>query len=277
DPRAQPLPLVQRPFTILGLMAGYTLFVTRLGPWLMRDRRPYELKRTLIVYNALQILTNLYIFQGFCQFWFTTYNWQCEPIDWSDSASALEFNVSADAAAGESLLLVEDCGFIGHRIFRSSEEKKSNNFPTLVSPQYDGTSQLDCNQIFSRRPRNLFGSHQHACACYNVRLLPHFGSISPHYLVEEACDTGATVPALHRGAARGAAASVPAVRLSSVPARDAGPAGGAHHRALLALLPTRLRQRARAGGGEPQGEGGVGLGPAASESHPVPVKDVKAE
>ncbi|KAK7870539.1 hypothetical protein R5R35_002938 [Gryllus longicercus] len=90
DPRAQPLPLVQRPFTILGLMAGYTLFVTRLGPWLMRDRRPYELKRTLIVYNALQILANLYIFQGFCQFWFTTYNWQCEPIDWSNSAGALE-------------------------------------------------------------------------------------------------------------------------------------------------------------------------------------------
>ncbi|KAK7862882.1 hypothetical protein R5R35_011594 [Gryllus longicercus] len=51
-----------RPFTILGLMAGYTLFVTRLGPWIMRDRKPFKLKTTLIVFNALQIIANIYIF-----------------------------------------------------------------------------------------------------------------------------------------------------------------------------------------------------------------------
>ncbi|GLH08350.1 Elongation of very long chain fatty acids protein [Gryllus bimaculatus] len=44
------------------LVVAYTVFVTRLGPWLMRDRKPFELKRTLIVYNALQIFANAYIF-----------------------------------------------------------------------------------------------------------------------------------------------------------------------------------------------------------------------
>ncbi|GLH08345.1 Elongation of very long chain fatty acids protein, partial [Gryllus bimaculatus] len=80
-----------RPFTILGLMAGYTLFVTRLGPWMMRDRKPFKLKRTLIVYNALQIFANAYVFyMGMSQFWLATYSWRCEPIDYSNSSSALE-------------------------------------------------------------------------------------------------------------------------------------------------------------------------------------------
>ncbi|KAK7862879.1 hypothetical protein R5R35_011592 [Gryllus longicercus] len=62
DPRAQSLPLITRPFTVLGLVAAYALFVKRLGPWIMRDRKPFELKTTLIVYNVLQIIANIYIF-----------------------------------------------------------------------------------------------------------------------------------------------------------------------------------------------------------------------
>ncbi|KAK7862880.1 hypothetical protein R5R35_011592 [Gryllus longicercus] len=91
DPRAQSLPLITRPFTVLGLVAAYALFVKRLGPWIMRDRKPFELKTTLIVYNVLQIIANIYIFYMLAsQFWFTTYSWWCEPIDTSNSPSALE-------------------------------------------------------------------------------------------------------------------------------------------------------------------------------------------
>ncbi|KAK7792900.1 hypothetical protein R5R35_005066 [Gryllus longicercus] len=91
DPRTQSLPLMTRPFTVLGLVAAYALFADRLGPWIMRDRKPFKLKRTLIVYNALQIVANAYVFYKLAtQFWFTTYNWRCEPIDFSNSPSALE-------------------------------------------------------------------------------------------------------------------------------------------------------------------------------------------
>ncbi|KAK7868142.1 hypothetical protein R5R35_003018 [Gryllus longicercus] len=91
DPRVQSLPLMTRPFTVLGLVVAYALFADRLGPWIMRDRKPFELKTTLIVYNALQIIANIYIFYKFgSQFWFTTYSWRCEPIDTSNSPSALE-------------------------------------------------------------------------------------------------------------------------------------------------------------------------------------------
>ncbi|KAK7792899.1 hypothetical protein R5R35_005066 [Gryllus longicercus] len=62
DPRTQSLPLMTRPFTVLGLVAAYALFADRLGPWIMRDRKPFKLKRTLIVYNALQIVANAYVF-----------------------------------------------------------------------------------------------------------------------------------------------------------------------------------------------------------------------
>ncbi|GLH08346.1 Elongation of very long chain fatty acids protein AAEL008004 [Gryllus bimaculatus] len=82
---------MRRPFTVLGLVAAYALFVTRLGPWMMRDRKPFKLKRTLIVYNALQIIANAYVFYMVgSQFWFSTYSWRCEPIDTSNSPSALE-------------------------------------------------------------------------------------------------------------------------------------------------------------------------------------------
>ncbi|GLH08347.1 Elongation of very long chain fatty acids protein [Gryllus bimaculatus] len=53
---------MMRPFTVLGLVAAYALFANRLGPWIMRDRKPFELKTTLIVYNVLQIIVNIYIF-----------------------------------------------------------------------------------------------------------------------------------------------------------------------------------------------------------------------
>lgn len=60
DPRSENLPLVSFPATY-GLLAVYLFGVLHLGPRLMEKRQPFRIKNLLIVYNALQILVNIYV------------------------------------------------------------------------------------------------------------------------------------------------------------------------------------------------------------------------
>jgi elongation of very long chain fatty acids protein 7 len=57
-----------------------------LGPYLMRNRKPFKLRKTIIVYNLLQVLLSLKLFYNFSVYaWLTTgdhaYNWRCQKID----------------------------------------------------------------------------------------------------------------------------------------------------------------------------------------------------
>lgn len=63
-PHADPvrLPLANGPAPILTIMFAYLLFVLRLGPWLMANRKPYQLRAALKVYNVIQILYNSVLF-----------------------------------------------------------------------------------------------------------------------------------------------------------------------------------------------------------------------
>jgi len=49
------------PFHVLLICAGYIYFIKNLGPRLMRDRRPFELKGLIIFYNIIQLLLNTYL------------------------------------------------------------------------------------------------------------------------------------------------------------------------------------------------------------------------
>ena len=49
------------PFPTLLICAGYIYFIKYLGPRLMRDRRPFELKGVIIFYNIIQLLLNIYL------------------------------------------------------------------------------------------------------------------------------------------------------------------------------------------------------------------------
>lgn len=68
----------------------YALIVTKIGPKLMEGRKPFELKRTLIVYNAFQVLFSIWLFsEAIHAGWFTTYSFRCQPVDYSNSPHAL--------------------------------------------------------------------------------------------------------------------------------------------------------------------------------------------
>lgn len=47
------------PVTIV--TAAYLLFVLKIGPALMKDRKPLNLRNVLIVYNLLQVVASMYI------------------------------------------------------------------------------------------------------------------------------------------------------------------------------------------------------------------------
>lgn len=61
DPRVEQYPFLGSPFPIALLVVGYVYFVLRLGPRLMRDRKPFDLTTLVNAYNFLQICANLYL------------------------------------------------------------------------------------------------------------------------------------------------------------------------------------------------------------------------
>ncbi|KAB0401053.1 hypothetical protein E2I00_003307 [Balaenoptera physalus] len=74
---------------ILGL---YVYFVTSLGPKLMENRKPFELKKAMITYNFFIVLFSVYmcyeasfVMSG----WGTGYSFRCEIVDYSRSPTAL--------------------------------------------------------------------------------------------------------------------------------------------------------------------------------------------
>lgn len=53
---------MDHPMFTFGLVAVYLSWVLVLGPLFMRDRKPFQLRRTLVIYNAFQVLLSGYMF-----------------------------------------------------------------------------------------------------------------------------------------------------------------------------------------------------------------------
>ncbi|CAG9817505.1 unnamed protein product [Phaedon cochleariae] len=91
DPRPVELGLIlmSSPIWPILIVVAYFYFCLNLGPKLMEHRKPFELKKTIIVFNIAQILINLYIFyESFIELSYT--NWSCEPVNYSRSPRFLK-------------------------------------------------------------------------------------------------------------------------------------------------------------------------------------------
>lgn len=62
DPRTKDFPLMSSPFQTLGICLGYVYIVKYLGPKLMENRKPLQLKNALIVYNFFQVCFSIWLF-----------------------------------------------------------------------------------------------------------------------------------------------------------------------------------------------------------------------
>ncbi|XP_011495487.1 PREDICTED: elongation of very long chain fatty acids protein AAEL008004 [Ceratosolen solmsi marchali] len=90
DPRTQDWLLVSGPGPILTIILLYLYFSVSIGPRLMRDKKPFDLRNTLIFYNFTQVLLSMYlVYEGLMAGWLYDYSYKCQPIDYSNNPQAL--------------------------------------------------------------------------------------------------------------------------------------------------------------------------------------------
>ena len=90
DPRVDSWPLMSSiwPTTIICIL--YVYIVKVAGPRFMENRKPYEIRNIMIVYNAAQTLFSGWMFKESWAFFVTgDYNWHCQPVDYSNDKQAL--------------------------------------------------------------------------------------------------------------------------------------------------------------------------------------------
>ncbi|XP_061388079.1 elongation of very long chain fatty acids protein AAEL008004-like [Musca vetustissima] len=72
--------------TILGV---YLFFCIYAGPRIMRNRKPFELKNTLIVYNALQVVFSVVLVYEFYVSGWGHYNYKCEAVSYGTDPKSM--------------------------------------------------------------------------------------------------------------------------------------------------------------------------------------------
>ncbi|GAB5566895.1 elongation of very long chain fatty acids protein 7 [Prionailurus iriomotensis] len=80
NPRVEDWLLMSSPLPQTIILGFYVYFVTSLGPKLMENRKPFELKKAMITYNF-----SIFVMSG----WGTGYSFRCEIVDYSQSPLAL--------------------------------------------------------------------------------------------------------------------------------------------------------------------------------------------
>jgi len=82
--------LMESPLPTIVICLTYAYFVKVLGPKLMENRKPFKLRKVLIVYNFIQVLFSLWLFYSAAfSGWLVGYNYRCQPVDNSKSAIAM--------------------------------------------------------------------------------------------------------------------------------------------------------------------------------------------
>ncbi|KAG8252572.1 elongation of very long chain fatty acids protein-like [Homalodisca vitripennis] len=90
DPRVKDWPLMSGPGPTLLICLTYAFIVKVVGPKFMEKRKPYQLRKTLIVYNLIQVILSAWLFyESIIAGWFTTYSFRCQPVDYSNTPKAL--------------------------------------------------------------------------------------------------------------------------------------------------------------------------------------------
>ena len=91
DPRSEHYPLLGSPVPITIIIIGYLYFCLDIGQRWMANRKPYDLKNVMMVFNFLQIVANLgigiravYLIHSYAN-----YSWMCQGLDYSDNEFAI--------------------------------------------------------------------------------------------------------------------------------------------------------------------------------------------
>lgn len=90
DPRTQDWFLSGSFFPLATILVTYLYFCLYAGPRWMKNRKPFELKNTLVVYNAIQVVFSVYlVHEGMEAGWRKHYNFTCQLVDYTNDSRAL--------------------------------------------------------------------------------------------------------------------------------------------------------------------------------------------
>ncbi|XP_078531256.1 very long chain fatty acid elongase 7 [Lissotriton helveticus] len=90
DPRVEDWLFMSSPIPQTIIVAFYIYFVTSLGPKLMENRKPFELKQIMMIYNFSMVLFSSYMCYEFLMSgWATGYSYKCDIVDYSRSPQAV--------------------------------------------------------------------------------------------------------------------------------------------------------------------------------------------
>ncbi|XP_044017735.1 elongation of very long chain fatty acids protein AAEL008004-like isoform X2 [Aphidius gifuensis] len=91
DPRTTKWFLMSSPLYTAGICLSYVYLVKVLGPKLMENRKPFQLKKVLIAYNLFQVIFSTWIFYEISiSGWLTGhYSLRCQPIEKQDDPRVL--------------------------------------------------------------------------------------------------------------------------------------------------------------------------------------------
>jgi elongation of very long chain fatty acids protein 7 len=81
DPRVKDFFLMSSPTPVILLCVGYVVLTKYIGPRIMKNRKPFELRSVMIVYNLLNVLINAYLFvEALNGGWWGKFSFRCEPV-----------------------------------------------------------------------------------------------------------------------------------------------------------------------------------------------------
>ncbi|XP_077417258.1 elongation of very long chain fatty acids protein 7a isoform X1 [Vanacampus margaritifer] len=90
DSRTEDWLLMSSPVLQSVIIMAYIYFVVSLGPRIMENRKAFDLKGVLVVYNFSVVALSLYLCYEFVMSgWGTGYSFHCDLVDYSDSPQAI--------------------------------------------------------------------------------------------------------------------------------------------------------------------------------------------
>jgi len=90
DDRVKDWPMVRNPLPTIGLCLSYVAFVKVIGPHLMKNRKPFDIRWLMVAYNFSMVGVSTYLFWKLgIHGWFGKYDYRCQPVDYSDSDDAI--------------------------------------------------------------------------------------------------------------------------------------------------------------------------------------------
>ncbi|XP_064624332.1 very long chain fatty acid elongase 7-like [Lineus longissimus] len=88
--------LLGSPWPNLLLVATYIFISTKGGPWFMKNREPYDIRKIMVAYNLFMVYLSSYmVYEFLFAGWLDGYTLGCQLVDYSDAPQAVRMaNVS---------------------------------------------------------------------------------------------------------------------------------------------------------------------------------------